>query len=42
VPFESSIFVDPDGGVTIENLSPELADLARELGELGGDACRVR
>ncbi|MBI3725334.1 hypothetical protein HY251_15485, partial [bacterium] len=33
-PFESSIHLDPDGTVTIENLSSELASLARELGSL--------
>ena len=33
-PFESTIFVDADGAVTIENLSPELRDVARELGLL--------
>jgi putative pyruvate formate lyase activating enzyme len=32
--FESSIFVDDDGHVTIENLSPELREIAGELGFL--------
>ncbi len=30
--FESGIYFDEDGRVTIENLSPDLADLAKELG----------
>lgn len=32
ISFESAIFVDDDGSVTFENLSPDLADVARELG----------
>jgi putative pyruvate formate lyase activating enzyme len=32
--FESSIYVDDDGRVTIENLSPDLRELAKELGFL--------
>jgi hypothetical protein len=35
--FESSIYVDDDGTVTIENLSPDLREVARELGLLEDD-----
>jgi putative pyruvate formate lyase activating enzyme len=33
IDFASGIHIDPDGSVTFENLSPDLAEIARELGE---------
>ncbi len=41
--FDDRITIDPDGGVTIENLSPELAPLLQALGDLDPDLLeRVR
>jgi putative pyruvate formate lyase activating enzyme len=42
VPFESSIFIDADGAITIENLSSELREVARELGSLAGEEAGPR